>query len=74
MLKYPSPDLDLYKALIKAYERCLENKPHVKKTSFHLTFEKTIHGLALEIQNRTYHGQATANEVIQGGSKKQDGG
>ena len=55
MLKYPSPDLDLYKALIKAYERCLENKPHVKKTSFHLTFEKTIHGLALEIQNRTYH-------------------
>jgi len=52
--KYPSPNPQLYKALIASYFRCLENKPHVKKTSFHLTFEKSIHGLALEIQNRTY--------------------
>jgi|GEM_PF-2893749 len=53
--KYPSPDPQLYKALIASYFRCLENKPHVKKTSFHLTFERTIHELALDIQNRTYH-------------------
>ena len=30
-MKYPCPDLSLYKALIEAYFRCLKNKKHVKK-------------------------------------------
>lgn len=54
MLKYPSPDPDLFLALIRAYFRCLKNKRPVKKRAFHLNYESTIHGLALDIQNRSY--------------------
>lgn len=53
-MKYPSPDLALYKALLQSYSHCLKNKRHVKKKSFHLTFERTVHQLALDIENRTY--------------------
>jgi RNA-directed DNA polymerase len=52
--KYPVPDPVLYQKLLLAYEHCLKNKRHVKKSRFHLNHESWIHGLALDIQNNRY--------------------
>jgi len=53
--RYPSPNPELYTALVRSYFRCLSNKAPVKKTTFHLNYEHIIHQLALDIENRTYH-------------------
>ena len=63
-MKYPCPDLSLYKALIEAYFRCLKNKKHVKKKTFHLHYEKTIHALALDIENKTYRPSLSSIFVV----------
>jgi len=52
--RYPSPNPELYQALLRSYYRCLENKAAVKKTVFHLNHERIIHQLSLDIENKTY--------------------
>ena len=56
MYKYPVPDPVLYQKLLLAYEHCLKNKRHVKKSQFHLNQESWIHvhGLAQGIWKERY--------------------
>lgn len=53
-LKYRAPNPDLYKSLLAAYDRCLENKRHIRRTTFHLNYEKIVYDLCLDIEDRVY--------------------
>lgn len=59
MLSQPSFS-QIYQTLMKCYDMCLKNKPHIRASKFHFDYEYHIHTLAEDIYHRRYTPQASS--------------